>query len=54
MKQELAIQHYKVTESWNGVHCEGTVFFLLHSLLFLDIIFDDTVPYVFQTPFQSE
>jgi Fanconi-associated nuclease 1 len=50
--QSLALQFYKLKEDWSGMHCEGSIFSTLFSLLFWDIIFYD-VPCVFQTPFQG-
>eukprot|EP01027_Heterolobosea_sp_BB2_P019476 GEZU01027349.1.p1 GENE.GEZU01027349.1~~GEZU01027349.1.p1 ORF type:complete len:556 (-),score=130.14 GEZU01027349.1:166-1833(-) len=51
--EELALQFYEIKGDWKGIHCEGGVFRALFSLLFWDILFCDSVPYVFQTPYQD-
>lgn len=52
--EEFSLQHYKLNEGWPcGTHCEGSPYFALFMLLFWDIIFDVSIPYVFQTPYQD-
>ena len=51
--EELVIQYYQNNGSWNGTHCEGGIYRTIFGIFMWDIIFDDTIPYVFQTPFQS-
>ena len=51
--ENLALRYYFNHETLNGMHCEnslGTTFF---GLLMWPVIYDDTIPYVFQSPFQS-
>jgi len=52
--EKLCLQHYaqQSAGSWKGVHCEGSLFRTLFSLLMWDVIFFP-VPNVFQHPFQS-
>uniref|UniRef100_A0A6S7ZZ00 Fanconi-associated nuclease n=1 Tax=Aplanochytrium stocchinoi TaxID=215587 RepID=A0A6S7ZZ00_9STRA len=38
---------------WDGIHCEGTPFRSLFTLLLWDVIFDSSVPDVFQNRFQN-
>ena len=52
--EEFVLQHYAQNGGWNGIHTEGSVWRTIFCLLMWDIIFDDTVPFVFQQPFQSE
>jgi signal transduction histidine kinase len=51
--EELVLQHYAREESgsWQGIHCENSIWHILFGLLFWDIIFAD-VPHVFQSKFQ--
>jgi hypothetical protein len=52
--EEYSLQHYQLIEGWpRGMHCEGSPYYAIFILLFWDIIFDATVPYVFQTPYQD-
>ena len=51
--EELALQHFGLNEGgWTGSHCEGSFVKTLFALLMWDVIFDDTIPNVFATPFQ--
>jgi hypothetical protein len=54
--EEYSLEYYqtKASPTWpKGAHCEGSPYYALFALLFWDIIFDATVPYVFQTPYQD-
>lgn len=52
--EELALQFYTLKEKFsNGSHCEGSPFSMLYGILLWDIIFDASVPHVFQTPVQD-
>ena len=51
--EELALQHFGLNEGgWTGSHCEGSFVKNLFALMMWDVIFDDTIPNVFATPFQ--
>ncbi|KAI8847192.1 hypothetical protein BC829DRAFT_490871 [Chytridium lagenaria] len=50
--EDLALHHYSKT-GWVGHHSENSIITTLFGLLFWDIIFDDTVPGVFVSPFQD-
>ena len=49
----MALRYYYLHEGLSGMHCENSFGKTLFGLLFWDVIFDSTVPYVFQTPFQA-
>ena len=52
--EQLALQFYKLKMNFSdGLHCEGHIFHTMFGLAFWDIIFDASIPYVFQTPFQG-
>jgi Fanconi-associated nuclease 1 len=51
--EELALEFYKLKMGFDGAHMEGSVYSTLYGLLMWDIIFDASVPFVFQTPFQG-
>ena len=51
--ENLALRYYALHEKLNGMHCENAFGKALFGLLFWDIIFESSVPYVFQTPFQA-
>ena len=38
---------------WQGEHCEGGLLRALFALLMWEVLFDGTVPWVFQTRFQA-
>lgn len=52
--EALALEHWSSEEngSWTGLHCESKPFRCLFTLLLWDVIFVDTVPNVFLTPYQ--
>ena len=37
----------------NGIHCEGSIYRTIFTYFMWDIIFDDNISYVFQTPYQE-
>lgn len=45
--ENLALRYYSTRESLNGMHCENSLGKTLFGLLMWDVIFDDTVPFVF-------
>ena len=51
--ENLALRYYYLHEGLSGMHCENSFGKTLFGLLMWEIIFDSTVPYVFQTPFQA-
>mgnify|MGYP006104579887 CR=1 FL=1 len=51
--ENLALRFYSIHQGMNGMHCENALGKTLFGLLMWNIIFDDTVPYVFQSPYQS-
>lgn len=51
--EELVLQHYALVGGWDGVHTEGRIWRTIWCLLMWPVLFDDTVPFVFQTPYQS-
>lgn len=51
--ENLALRFYSTHQGLNGMHCENSLGKTLFGLLMWNIIFDDTVPYVFQSPYQS-
>ncbi|KAG8190340.1 hypothetical protein JTE90_014444 [Oedothorax gibbosus] len=51
--EEVALEHYKQQGYTEGIHGEGSTFQSLYALLFWDIIYDDTIPDVFISPYQT-
>lgn len=53
--EQLALEYYASEEGgeWKGDHCEGGVWANLAGMLLWDVLFTDTVPDVFRTPFQT-
>ncbi len=51
--EELVLQHYAQIGGWSGVHSEGSIWRSLFVLLLWEIIYDSSVPFVFQQPCQS-
>lgn len=51
--ENLALRYYSKHEGMHGMHCENSLGKTLFGLLMWDLVFDDTVPYVFQSPYQS-
>lgn len=53
--EELVIQYFEMEENggWNGIHCEGSIYRMIFSIFMYDIIFNDDISYVFQTPYQD-
>jgi len=51
--ENLALRYYALHKNLNGMHCENAFGKTLNGLLFWDIIFESSVPFVFQTPFQA-
>ena len=49
--ENLAMRYYSIHEGLNGMHCENSLGKTLFGLLMWDIIFDDTIPYVFQSSY---
>ncbi len=47
------LQHYATHGNWRGMHCENSLWRSIVLLLLWDVVWDDSVPYVFQTPYQS-
>lgn len=47
------MQHYKLSGDWDSMHTEGGVVVTLFFLLLWDVIFDSSIPYVFQTAYQD-
>ncbi len=52
--EQLALYHYKQQGYPEGIHGEGLTFNILFILLMWDVIFCDSVPDVFRTPFQVQ
>jgi hypothetical protein len=50
--ENLALQFW-VNQGWKGYHSENSVLSTLFGMLFWDILFDDSVPGVFSSPFQD-
>tara|TARA_B110000285_G_scaffold227407_1_gene288689 strand:- start:366 stop:665 length:300 start_codon:yes stop_codon:yes gene_type:complete len=51
--ENLALRFYSLHEKLNGMHCENALGKTFFGLLMWEIIYDDTIPYVFQSPYQS-
>eukprot|EP01132_Coremiostelium_polycephalum_P002052 gene2052-2530_t len=49
----ITLEHFKNSDQWNGKFCETSLFIAIFVLFFWDIIFDDSIPLVFQSPFQD-
>jgi Fanconi-associated nuclease 1 len=49
--EELALAHFERSDGWLGFHCENSIFRMLFTLLFWDVIFAP-ISDVFQTPHQ--
>ncbi|RKO84673.1 hypothetical protein BDK51DRAFT_11527, partial [Blyttiomyces helicus] len=50
--EELALEHYR-REGWKGFHSENSIITTLWGMLFWDILFDDSVPGAFNSPYQA-
>ena len=50
--EQYVLEHFEL-EGWKGYHEENSIITTLFGLLFWDIIFDSSVPGVFQQPHQS-
>ena len=46
------MKYYGQKEGWNGLHVENTLMKQFFGVIFWEEIFDDSIPYVFQTPYQ--
>ncbi|CAB3978435.1 Fanconi-associated nuclease 1, partial [Paramuricea clavata] len=51
--EEMALRYYRKQGYNEGIHGEGLTFTMLFTLLMWDVIFCDSVPDVFRTPFQA-
>jgi Fanconi-associated nuclease 1 len=51
--ENLALRYYCLHEKLNGMHCENALGKTFFGLLMWDVVFDDRIPYVFQSPYQS-
>ena len=51
--ENLALRYSSMHHKLNGMHCENSLGRTYFGLLMWNLIFDDTVPYVFQSPYQS-
>ena len=49
--ENLALRYYAKIEKMSGMHCENSFGKTLFGLLMWEVIFDDSVPYVFQSPY---
>ena len=49
--EHLALHYYGRKEKWNGAHVENSLVKYLYGIMMWDEIFNDEIPYVFQTPF---
>ncbi|KAJ3035101.1 hypothetical protein HDV00_004323 [Rhizophlyctis rosea] len=49
--EELCLQYYR-RDGWKGFHSENSIITTLFGVLFWDILFDDSVPGVFSSPYQ--
>jgi len=50
--ENLALKYYGQREGWNGLHVENTLMKHYFGIIFWEEIFDDSIPFVFQTPYQ--
>jgi Fanconi-associated nuclease 1 len=50
--EQFALEYFS-RENWNGLHTENSTVTTMFGLLFWDILFDDTIPGVFHSPFQT-
>ncbi|KAI8924684.1 hypothetical protein BC831DRAFT_464343 [Entophlyctis helioformis] len=50
--EQLGLEYF-AKQGWKGLHSENSIVTTLFGVLFWDILFDDTVPGVFNSPFQS-
>lgn len=50
--EQVALQYYLENEDLTGLHSEGSILRFIYGLIFWDIIYDDTVPGVWNTTFQ--
>jgi len=51
--ETYVLEYFETHGNWRGWHCEGRIFRVLFAVFMFDIIFDDTLEDVFQTPFQD-
>jgi Fanconi-associated nuclease 1 len=50
--EQYALEYYSQF-GWKGYHSENSIILTLFGILFWDIIFDDSIPGVFNSPYQS-
>lgn len=52
--EDFALEYYLSFKEWKfGRHCEGQPLTMIFSLLFWDILFESSIPYAFQSPYQD-
>nr|CAG4710255.1 unnamed protein product [Naegleria fowleri] len=51
--EQFALEHYQMQHAMEGFHSEGSIWAMLCMLVMWDIIFDSSIPYVFQNKYQS-
>lgn len=51
--EDLSLHYYVSKKKYSGIHSENGLGKTLFGLFLWDIIFDDTIPGVFQTPYQN-
>ncbi|KAG2378401.1 hypothetical protein C9374_008544 [Naegleria lovaniensis] len=51
--EQFALEHYQMKHAMEGIHSEGSIWAMLFMLVMWDIIFDSSIPYVFQNKYQS-
>lgn len=52
--ENLALHYYGEKQRWNGAHVENSLMKYMYGIMMWDEIFNDNIPYVFQTPFQFQ
>jgi fanconi-associated nuclease 1 len=52
MNVETLVLKFYENDGWKGYHSENSIITTLFGLLFWDVLFDDSVPGVFCSPFQ--
>eukprot|EP00347_Sterkiella_histriomuscorum_P003951 403362310 len=52
--ENLALHYYGQKLRWNGAHVENALMKYMYGIMMWDEIFNDNIPYVFQTPYQFQ
>ncbi|EFC43708.1 predicted protein [Naegleria gruberi] len=51
--EDFAMEHYEMKNCMQGAHSEGSLWAMMFMLVMWNIVFDSSIPYVFQNKYQS-